>query len=418
MKLLVASMGFLVFLTSGCSNGPINPDRIDNISLNNKFLFGYQGWFSAAGDGSPINGWKHWTRDNGEPTSQNVAVELWPDMSDFDKNEKFQTKLKLPDGTTASVFSSYRYETVRRHFDWMKHYGLDGVLLQRFVVETTVDENLRFMNAVLANVSQSASETGRVFAIMYDVSGANPDTVVNDIIKDWTSLINNLNLANNDRYLHHRGLPLLGIWGFGFRDRPIKVAQAAQLLDWFDRAPQEYKATLLGGVPTNWRLGGWDASPEPGWDQIYRRFTVLSPWFVGRAGNIEQIKTLENTIIAPDLKETQPLAIDYMPTIYPGFSWTNHGGKKLNGVARSQGQFFWQQIHDYISMGNTMLYGAMFDELDEGTAIMKCESDKSHIPVSPEFAAFSEDGNKASNDLYLRMAGRGTRILDKREPLK
>jgi hypothetical protein len=366
-------------LTAGCASTPKNPDRIDNQSLNGKFLFGYQGWFAAPGDGSPYDSWKHWSH-----------VNLWPDMSDYDTNEKFPTQLILPNGKNAVGFSSYRYETVRRHFEWMKTYGLDGVFVQRLAANISSDPALRFMNAVLNNVAQSASETGRVFAIMYDISGANPETVINDIIRDWTSLVDNLNITNHDRYLRHRQLPILGIWGFGFNDRPLKPEQAVQLLDWFDRAPLEYKATLLGVVPAYWRQGGVDMSSDGGWDKIFKRFSVLSPWFVGKVSNIDQIQKLEEEIVVPDIKASQSLGQDYMPTVFPGFSTT---------TPRMNGDFFWKQIHEYLSLGSTMLYGAMFDDLEEGTAIMKCES------FSP-------------TDQYLKLAGRATRILEKRELLK
>ena len=406
---------FLLILTAllgiGCSSQPLNPDRVDNQTVNGKFLFGYQGWYSAPGDGSPLNRWQHWTLDGKKPTAQNISVALWPDLSEADPNERFQTQLKLPDGKFAQVFSSYRYETVRRHFDWMKTYGLDGVLLQRFVNQVYDADTLRFMNAVLANVIQSAGETGRVFAIMYDLSGANPETVVNDIIRDWTSLVDNLNITKNDRYIHHRGLPVLGIWGIGFSGRPIKPQQISQLLDWFDRAPQEYKVTLLGGVPAFWRTDSGEASVDPDWDKIYRRFTILSPWIVGWPRNLDQVNEIVEKVIKPDLKVTQPLGMDYMPTVFPGFSMNNLKSRKGPETPRLEGKFYWKQIYEYINAGSTMLYGAMFDELDEGTSIMKCAT-KNQSPVSPEFVTPS------SEDLYLKLSGSGTRALNKSEPLK
>lgn len=32
-----------------------------------KVVVGYQGWFSAPGDNSPLNMWIHWTNPNGKP---------------------------------------------------------------------------------------------------------------------------------------------------------------------------------------------------------------------------------------------------------------------------------------------------------------------------------------------------------------
>jgi hypothetical protein len=38
-------------------------------------------------------------------------------------------------GKQAYVFSSFVKETVVKHFEWMKTYGIDGALQQRFVGE-------------------------------------------------------------------------------------------------------------------------------------------------------------------------------------------------------------------------------------------------------------------------------------------
>lgn len=42
---------------------------------------GYQGWFTAGGDGSPLNNWTHWTKNGNSPTpNSNVNFELYPDL--------------------------------------------------------------------------------------------------------------------------------------------------------------------------------------------------------------------------------------------------------------------------------------------------------------------------------------------------
>src|SRR5882757_186998 len=45
-----------------------------------KVVVGYQGWFAAIGDGSPINMFWHWSNDWGQPPSPtNTAIYAWPD---------------------------------------------------------------------------------------------------------------------------------------------------------------------------------------------------------------------------------------------------------------------------------------------------------------------------------------------------
>ena len=50
-----------------------------------KVTVGYQGWFACPGDGAPINGWWHWSRDMSRPPSpDNTTIASWPDMREYD----------------------------------------------------------------------------------------------------------------------------------------------------------------------------------------------------------------------------------------------------------------------------------------------------------------------------------------------
>jgi hypothetical protein len=53
-----------------------------------------------------------------------------------------------------------------------------------------------------------------------------------------------------------------------------------------------------------------------------------------------------------------------------------------------------------------MLYVAMFDEVDEGTAIFKCSND---VPVGQESQFATFEG--LPSDFYLRLVGAGTKLL-------
>ena len=107
---------------------------VDATTLERKMLFGYQGWFLGPGDGSPVNGWRHWFRDGG-PTAANLTVDLWPDTSELGADELIATDLTYPDGSVARLYSAYDAKTVGRHFAWMRQAGIDGVALQRFLCE-------------------------------------------------------------------------------------------------------------------------------------------------------------------------------------------------------------------------------------------------------------------------------------------
>ena len=58
------------------------------------------------------------------------------DVSELKPDEKFPTPFRHADGRVAEVFTSTNRNTVLRHFQWMKDYGIDGVFVQRFGVET------------------------------------------------------------------------------------------------------------------------------------------------------------------------------------------------------------------------------------------------------------------------------------------
>lgn len=106
-------------------------DGVDPSTLENKVLIGYQGWFTCPGDGS--HRWTHWSR--GVPTPETLTIEMYPDVSELDAEERCVIPGMTIAGKPAYLFSSRNAKTVSRHFRWMKEYGLDGVLAQRFIGE-------------------------------------------------------------------------------------------------------------------------------------------------------------------------------------------------------------------------------------------------------------------------------------------
>jgi len=86
-------------------------------------MAGYQGWFSAAGDGSNSS---HYVYGDEERS----GIDLWPDVSEYEKT--YPTPFKLSNGQPALFFSSADKSTVDLHFKWMQQYRVDGVFMQRF----------------------------------------------------------------------------------------------------------------------------------------------------------------------------------------------------------------------------------------------------------------------------------------------
>ena len=70
-----------------------------------------------------------------------------------------------------------------------------------------------------------------------------------------------------------------------------------------------------------------------------------------------------------------------MPVVFPGFSWHNLRRRRLNQIPRRGGAFYWRQVWNAVDAGATMLKTAMFDEVDEGTAMFKLAPTAAKLPT-------------------------------------
>jgi hypothetical protein len=389
---------------------------VDPSTLRGKMLMGYQGWFACPGDGSPMNKWVHWFA-NQTPTSPNLTVDFWPDVSELDPDELFTTGLTMADGSAAKVYSPWNRKTVMRHFKWMKDNNLDGVWLQRFTSELGTSANLNWRNGIASNVWAAAEAYGRVFGMMYDISGQNESTLLSTLTNDWNYLSGTMHLTNSPRYIRHKGKPVVTIWGFGFTSRSNTPADAQAAIAFFKGAG----CTVMGGVPTYWRTLTGDSHTDPAWAAAYRAFDIISPWAVGRFSNSSGADNFKANVISPDLIDCTVHGIDYTPVLFPGFSWYNlqDGTSPLNQTPRLGGTFYWRQVYNAVSAHCTMLYGAMFDEMNEGTAMLKMAPNAANLPVGASLVPLNSDGyNNLPSDWYLRLADQASRMLRGDIPLQ
>jgi hypothetical protein len=392
-------------------------DTVDATTLTGKYMCGYQGWFQCPGDGSG-GGWFHWFH-NQDPSYPQLKCDLFPDLGEFSPTDLFATNMKYPDGSAVKLYSSYRLNTQLMHFRWMKENNIDGVWIQRFGPKHVGWND--FTNKVLLNCKQAAETYGRVFTVMYDISGANNSTLFNDMTTDWKYLVDTFKVTLSPRYCKHKGKPVVSIWGFGFSDRSITPEVAAQLVKWFQTdAPARYQATVMVGVVSN-GADQWRTLAEP-WATTIRSADIISPWFVGSFGDNPGADNFKTNRIIPDIAECQRLGKDYLPVVFPGFSWANMTRNNTspgaqNQIPRKGGYFYWEQVYNAISAGATMLYGAMFDEVDEGTAILKACPKRSLAPADWWLTLDADGYNNLPSDWYLRLAGLANRMLKKQIPL-
>lgn len=374
----------------------------DPSTLNGKVICGYQGWFLAEGDGSGA-GWVHYGPRNFSPGI--CSVDLWPDMTEATPGESYPTPFRLADGGTATVFSSYNALTVDRHFQWMADYGIDGAFLQRFAAELKSPTGYDHLNAILDNVRGGANAHGRTWAVMYDLSGLDKGEIASVLIEDWKRLVDRMEVTRDPSYQRQNGKPVVTIWGVGFDEhRKYTLDECSALIDFLKNDPKYGGNCVMLGVPYGWRDQNRDATKDPEFHKIILHADIVSPWTVGRYSTIDQFNKSLDANPKADLAWCEQNKLDYMPVIFPGFRWHNlmkQRGKPgpYHDIDRLQGKFFKAQGEGLLGVGVKMLYIAMFDEIDEGTAIFKCSNNP---PVGEsEFGTFQG----LPSDAYLRMAG-------------
>jgi hypothetical protein len=385
---------------------------VDVTTLNGKVMCGYQGWFTCPGDGSGRR-WYHWRKGHRfEPGA--CTIDLWPDVSELDSDERFATDFRLPDGSVAEVFSSMNAKTVDRHFRWMKEYGIDGAFVQRFAAEVRGAAGLYHFNTVMANCRAGANHYGRAWAVMYDLSGlGNGETQI--VVDDWKMLVDQMRVGRDDNdegYLRHNGRPVVAVWGIGFNDgRRYTLDECLKLVDFLVSDPDYGGNTVMIGVPSYWRALDRDCVEDEKVHEIVKAAHIVSPWSVGRFRTLEGVQKYATEVWQPDLAWCRANGVEYLPVVFPGFSWHNMNPRsQLGQIPRQGGEFLWKQFKELKKAGATMVYQAMFDEVDEGTAIFKCTND----PPVGESKFLDYEG--LPTDHYLWLVGQGRRLIRNEMP--
>jgi hypothetical protein len=378
---------------------------VDASTVRGKVMCGYQGWFRCPGDGADL-GWVHWSRDRNRLAPSTLTFEMWPDMTEYPPDERYPAPgFSHPDGRGAYLFSSASAGTVERHFEWMRDYGIDGAWLQHFVVDLPggpIQDRYPTRLRVLNHVRESAEKTGRVWALSYDIAGMPNERIYEVLTSDWKKVVDE-KFCDSPRYVHQGGRPVVQIWGF-YRGSPhnLMTAELARKLIDFFKTPGPYSAYLVGGGDWNWRT---DSDAQ--WRDVYRSFNAYVPWNIGNyATDQAGVKHASMNYWREDKRECERNGVLWIPSVYPGFSWDNLRQQPAGTttIPRRGGRFFWEQFHELAKLEADTVFVAMFDEVDEATAIFKVSSTP---PVEGHFVGYED----LPSDWYLRLTGEGIRML-------
>ncbi len=384
-------------------------ERIDCSTLTGKVMCGYQGWFRTPDDGTG-GGWTHYGK-GGKFEPGACSIDFWPNVSELDADETFVTAFRHADGTPARVFSSVTPKTAMRHFLWMREYGIDGVFVQRFAspvcdIGRGWEQRRKNTDRVLENCRAGANAHGRAYAVMYDLSGM-PNGKMDKVMVDWRHLENDLGittLADDRAYLHHRGKPVVAVWGVGFggKDRKYTLDECSDLI----ASLKDRGLTVMLGVPTGWRTLDRDSTKDARLHKAIRQADIISPWTVGRYRDGRGVKRHAGRRWKGDITWCRDAGLEYLPVVFPGFSWVNLKGEPEDRqIHRRDGLFLWSQYCELRKLGATMVYQAMFDEVDEGTQILKISND----PPVGESVFRTYEG--LPEDHYLWLVGQATRMI-------
>ena len=336
----------------------------DNTTLKQKIMVGYQGWFRTPNDPHG-DGWVHW----GNMNTGQFTIDVWPDVTQYPAGalEK-AADVKTRSGKPGMLFSSAWPATADLHFRWMREHNIDGAFLQRFVHGDRFYSIGGTPEWVLASVREAAHRNGRLWAVEYDASGCPDAKLLETLTKDWKWFCNSFGVLTDSNYARENNKPVVFIWGLPFPDRKFTPDTADASVEFF----KKQGAYVIGGIPGNWR------TLDERWRNHIKKYDCVSPWM--------------SQSYAEDIADFNKLGLAYYGHVKPGFSWANlmhlPGDEPIAYTAREGGAFYWRLLSKAAQAHVERLFVGMFDEYDEGTAIMPMSDDPPPTPERPGVTAF------------------------------
>jgi hypothetical protein len=221
-------------------------------------------------------------------------------------------------------------------------------------------------------------------------------TILNDVDK-----LKQAGLFDRSAYFYHNNTPVIEIWGIGIR-KTVSPADTLRIVTGLKQAGYY----VIIGVGTDWQKSLTDSSSSS-YGPTYREADTVQPWTVGGYSHANYKGALLG-VQTSDKKTLKDLSIEQSIVVWPGFSWGNlmHNGV-YDQIPRDNVTFYQEQLDGAVSLQPQFMFTAMFDEVNEGTAIMPTLR-VNELPVNQRFVGID---NNLDHEIYLSKAGSAAAAL-------
>ncbi|KAH6652755.1 hypothetical protein BKA67DRAFT_300843 [Truncatella angustata] len=371
------------------SRKEVRASAIDTSTLNGKFFVGYQAWFRKPHEG---NGNSHWTTDRDTPEIGHVGVDMIPNVTGYPPECLFDTPFTKSDGSLVQFYSNNCEGVVDLHFKTMSEYGISGAFLQRFY--GYIHETNGNWVEILNYAKKAAEKYGRGFVIEYDLNGASSATsdVAATLLADLAALSD---ITSSPAYMRHDGKPVIEIWGVGI----VSEVTAEDAVNTVTALKNAGYYVILG-VQQAWHAEL--VENRTGYGNAFKLADMIQPWTVGAYGNDNYQDFHDGRQAVEDTEALHELGIESSIVVWPGGSSSNaNPSETFDHFPRFNGSFYQKQLEGAVGMKPSFVFGAMFDEVNEATAIYPVLRN-SELPTNQRFLGIDDD---AEPDAYLKMAG-------------
>lgn len=237
--------------------------------------------------------------------------------------------------------------------------------------------------------------------IEYDLNGAatGSTNVTATFLADLAALSS---IISSPAYMRHNGKPVIEIWGFGIvtavtADDAVAIVTALKNAGFY----------VILGVQQAWHAELVQNQPG-GYGPVYRLADMIQPWTVGAYGNDNYQDFHDGRQAVEDATALRDLGIESSIVVWPGGSSSNANSNEIfDHFPRFNGSFYQKQLNGAVNLKPTFIFGAMFDEVNEGTAIYPVLRN-SELPTNQRFLGIDDD---MEPDAYLKMAGEASSQL-------